>query len=45
MKNYRFKRIFVIVADSMGSGYLPDADKFGDKRLWMVHFACASDWI
>ena len=31
MKNYRFKRIFVIVADSMGSGYLPDADKFGDK--------------
>ena len=31
MSNYRYKRIFVIVADSMGTGYLKDADKFGDK--------------
>ena len=26
--SYRYKRIFVIVADSAGIGYLPDADKF-----------------
>ena len=31
MSNYKYKRIFVIVADSMGCGYLDDADKFGDK--------------
>ena len=31
MSKYRYKRIFVIVADSMGTGYLDDADKFGDK--------------
>ena len=31
MNNYKYKRIFVIVADSMGTGYLDDADKFGDK--------------
>ena len=28
MKNYPYKRIFVIVADSAGIGYEPDADKF-----------------
>ena len=26
--SYKFKRIFVIVADSAGIGYMPDADKF-----------------
>ena len=26
--SYRFKRVFVIVADSAGIGYMPDADKF-----------------
>lgn len=27
----KYKRIFVIVLDSMGIGEMPDADKFGDK--------------
>ncbi len=27
----KFKRIFVIVADSAGIGYMPDAERFGDK--------------
>ena len=27
----KFKRIFVIVADSAGIGYMPDAECFGDK--------------
>ena len=31
MEKYRYKRIFVIVADSMGSGYMKDAAKFGDE--------------
>ena len=31
MSNYRYKRIFVIVADSMGVGYLKDARDFGDE--------------
>ena len=31
MSNYRYKRIFVIVADSMGTGYLKDARDFGDE--------------
>ena len=31
MNQYKYKRIFVIVADSMGTGYMKDADKFGDK--------------
>ena len=31
MKPYRYKRIFIIVADSMGTGYLKDAAKFGDE--------------
>ena len=26
--SYKFKRVFVIVADSAGVGYMPDADKF-----------------
>ena len=30
MSKYRYKRIFVIVADSMGTGYLKDAKDFGD---------------
>ncbi|MFA5283289.1 MAG: phosphopentomutase [Bacilli bacterium] len=30
MKNYKYKRIFVIVADSVGIGEMPDAAKFGD---------------
>lgn len=28
---YKFKRIFVIVADSVGIGYEPDAAKYGDE--------------
>ena len=31
MKPYRYKRIFIIVADSMGTGYLKDAAAFGDE--------------
>ena len=31
MSKYRYKRIFVIVADSMGTGYLKDAKDFGDE--------------
>ena len=31
MSNYRYKRIFVIVADSMGTGYTKDAKDFGDE--------------
>ena len=31
MKNYRYKRIFIIVADSMGTGYMKDAKDFGDE--------------
>ena len=31
MQDYRFKRIFIIVADSMGSGYMSDAKRFGDE--------------
>ena len=31
MSKYRYKRIFVIVADSMGVGYLKDAADFGDE--------------
>ncbi|WP_077213871.1 phosphopentomutase [Bacillus dakarensis] len=29
--SYRFKRIFLIVMDSVGIGEAPDAEKFGDK--------------
>ena len=31
MSNYRYKRIFIIVADSMGTGYMKDAKDFGDE--------------
>ena len=31
MRKYRYKRIFVIVADSMGTGYMKDAKDFGDE--------------
>ena len=31
MNQYKYKRIFVIVADSMGTGYMKDAAKFGDE--------------
>ncbi len=31
MKKYRYKRIFIIVADSMGAGYMKDAKLFGDE--------------
>ena len=31
MSKYRYKRIFVIVADSMGTGYLKDAKDFDDE--------------
>ena len=30
MNNYQYRRIFVIVADSLGVGELPDAGKYGD---------------
>ena len=33
MNKYRYKRIFVIVADSMGTGYMKDAAKFGDEGV------------
>ncbi|MRX74297.1 phosphopentomutase [Bacillus lacus] len=31
MQNYTYKRVFVIVLDSVGIGEAPDAEKFGDK--------------
>ena len=31
MEKYRYKRIFIIVADSMGTGYMKDAALFGDE--------------
>ena len=31
MNKYRYKRIFIIVADSMGTGYMKDAARFGDE--------------
>ena len=31
MTSYAFKRIFVVVMDSVGIGEAPDAEKFGDK--------------
>ncbi|NLB48982.1 MAG: phosphopentomutase [Erysipelotrichia bacterium] len=31
MNNYHFKRIFIIVADSMGAGYMEDAKDYGDE--------------
>ena len=31
MGKYRYKRIFIVVADSMGTGYMKDAFKFGDE--------------
>ena len=31
MENYRYKRIFIVVADSMGTGYMKDAKDFGDE--------------
>ena len=31
MNKYRYKRIFIVVADSMGTGYMEDAAKFGDE--------------
>ena len=31
MEKYRYKRIFIIVADSMGTGYMKDAAAFGDE--------------
>ena len=31
MSNYRFKRIFLIVMDSVGIGEAPDAEQFGDQ--------------
>ncbi len=36
MARIKYKRIFLIVADSMGAGYLPDADKFfnGKENDW-----------
>ena len=37
---HKFKRIFVIVADSAGIGYLPDAARFGDEGAnTFVHIA------
>lgn len=31
MSAYTYKRVFLIVMDSVGIGEAPDADKFGDK--------------
>ena len=40
MSNYRYKRIFVIVADSMGVGYMKDAKNFGDEGAnTLVHIS------
>ena len=39
MKETIYKRIFVIVLDSLGIGAMPDSEKFGDRdvpccRVW-----------
>lgn len=40
MKQYTYKRIFVIVADSMGTGYMADAYKFNDEGAnTLMHIA------
>lgn len=42
----KFKRIFLIVCDSMGAGYLPDADKYGDEGSnTMLHISKACDGL
>ena len=32
-QNHKYKRVFVIVIDSMGIGPMPDSDKFGDFNV------------
>ena len=36
MARIKYKRIFLIVSDSMGAGYAPDADRFfnGKENDW-----------
>ncbi len=39
----KFKRIFLIVLDSLGAGELPDAEKFGDKGAHTLRSVSMSD--
>lgn len=46
MGNPRFKRVFLIVLDSVGIGEAPDAEKFGDKGAdTLGHIAEAMDGL
>ena len=39
----RFKRVFLIVLDSLGAGELPDADKFGDRGAHTIRSLSRSE--
>ena len=42
----RFKRVFVIVMDSVGIGAMSDADKFNDKGAnTLVHVSLANNGL
>ena len=32
-QSYKYKRVFIIVVDSMGIGPMPDSEKYGDKNV------------
>ena len=37
MKNRKYKRIFLVVMDSLGVGAMADAEKYGDRRTAIVN--------
>ena len=42
---YRYKRVFLIVMDSLGIGAMPDSDKFGDFGVdTLGHIAEKMGW-
>ena len=41
----KFKRIFVIVIDSVGIGEMPDAEKFGDGLPALFHRRNRTPWL
>ena len=44
-QNHKYKRVFVIVIDSMGIGPMPDSDKFGDFNVdTLGHIAMTGHW-
>ena len=40
-----YKRVFLIVLDSLGIGELPDADKFGDKGVEYVEEEIEAEYL